>query len=109
MSLDLTSISSPSSAMLSSSVWSKSSQRVPAFRAAASRTSDLDSGRVPAGERSRASIPNLLTATRLSVAHTLRAWLVRPGAWRSRLWGEHHLEQLGHDIVQPHDHRPGRE
>jgi len=56
MSLGLTSIRSPSSAMLSSSVWSKSSQSVPPSRAAASRIAVIDNDAAPAGEISRASM-----------------------------------------------------
>ena len=42
--------------MLSSSVWSKSSQSVPPSRAAASRISVIDNDAAPAGEISRASM-----------------------------------------------------
>jgi len=56
MSLDLTSISSPSSAILTSSLWSKSSQSVSPSRMAPSPISVIDNDAAPAGEISRASM-----------------------------------------------------
>ena len=56
MSLGLTSISSPSSAIPPSSVWSKSNQSVPPSRAAASRISGIDNDAAPASEINRASM-----------------------------------------------------